>query len=114
MDDLNHLRQAIETHYTCKVDMKGQNFLGFTLDWHYKEGYVDLSMPGYVKDALERLQHIIDIYPQFSPHPYYHTNWTKKASGKQPHQLKNLLYFRQKRLNTFKTLLEPFSAMQEI
>ena len=34
MDDINHLKNAIETHYTCKVDIKGRNFLGFTLDWH--------------------------------------------------------------------------------
>ena len=45
MDNLNHLRNALKTKYVCKVDMTGSNFLGFTLDWHYQQGYVDLSIP---------------------------------------------------------------------
>ena len=36
-------------------------------------------MLGYVRDALQKLQHVIEKYPQYSPHPYYHTNWTKKG-----------------------------------
>ena len=36
-------------------------------------------MPGYVRDALKNLQYLIDKYPQYSSHPYYHTNWTKKG-----------------------------------
>ena len=54
-EDLDHLKNAIEKQYTCKVDSKGRIFLGLTLDWHYKEGYVDISMPDYVKRTLERL-----------------------------------------------------------
>ena len=54
-DDLDHLCTAIETKYTCKVDLTGRNFLGFTLDCNYRLGYVDLSMPGYIRRALECL-----------------------------------------------------------
>ena len=36
-------------------------------------------MPGYIEEALQRLQYILGTHPQYSPHPYYHTNWTKKG-----------------------------------
>ena len=62
-DDLNHLRAAVETVYTCKVDYTGRHFLGFTLDWNYDIGYIDLSMPDYIHHALERLQWVMKVFP---------------------------------------------------
>ena len=74
IDDLKHLQQAIETHYTCKTDMTGRNFLGFTLDWHYDLGFVDISMPEYIKIALKKLQYIMQVFPQYSPHHHININ----------------------------------------
>ena len=85
-DDLNHLRSAVETKYTCKVDLSGRHFLGFTLDWNYVLGYVDLSMPDYICHALEKLQYKMKIFPQYSPHPHIEINWTKK--GERPYARK--------------------------
>ena len=82
-EDLQHLKQAIETQYTCKVDITGRHFLGFTLDWQYELGYVDLSMPDYIRHALEKLQYKKKVYPQYSPHPHVDVNWTKK--GERPY-----------------------------
>ena len=78
-DDLNHLRKTSEQQYTCKIDWSGQNFLGFTLDWNYSDGYVDISMPGYVDNALKKLQYKQRIYPQHSPHQYFEKKWTTKG-----------------------------------
>ena len=82
-EDLQHLHSTISKKYTCKIDHTGKNFLGFTLDWNYEKGYVDLSMPDYVKNALAKLQYQPKTYPQYSPHKYISTNWTHK--GDQQH-----------------------------
>jgi hypothetical protein len=36
--------------------------------------HVDLSMPGYIKDALHKFQHPLPKRPQYAPH-----NWTVPA-----------------------------------
>ena len=101
--DLDHLREAIETHYTCKVDLEGQHFLGFTLKWNYKLGYVDLSMPGYVRDALKKLQYLIDKYPQYSPHPYFITRIGQRKEKDKLLQPKiHHLFYHQRKSNTYK------------
>ena len=46
------------------------------MDWNYAEGWVDISMPGNVKKALERLQHVAPKFPQYSPH-----RWTSPSYG---------------------------------
>ena len=78
-EDLNHLQESIGTRYTCKVDMTGRHFLGYTLDWYYALGYADLSMPHYIWQALEKLQYIMGVFPQYSLHPHVEVNWTKKG-----------------------------------
>ena len=52
VDDANHLLDALRKSYKITVDWKGQNYCGLTINWNYKEGYVDISMPGYVKKSL--------------------------------------------------------------
>ena len=61
--------------------MSGNSFCGFSLDWNYKEGYVDISMSGYVKKALQKLQYIQKIYPQYSLHDF--TPIVYGSKGKQ-------------------------------
>ena len=46
------------THYTIAIDWKGETFYGITLKWDYNQRKVDLSMPGYIKKALLKFQHI--------------------------------------------------------
>ena len=79
-EDLIHLKNAIESVYTCKVDWEGKNFLGFTLDWNYDRGFVDISMPDYVRKSLKKLQYKKKVYPQYSPHEYTATKYSKKGS----------------------------------
>ena len=41
-----------------------------TFDWNYDLGYVDISIPGYVKYAIEHRQYKPHIHPQYSPHQH--------------------------------------------
>ena len=45
---------ALTNFYKVEVDWKGELYCGITLDWHYDKGYVDISMPNYVKKQLLR------------------------------------------------------------
>ena len=51
-EDAQHLIDALNAHYDITVDKTGRNYCGLSLDWHYKDGYVDVSMPGYIVEAL--------------------------------------------------------------
>jgi hypothetical protein len=39
------------------------------LDWDYKKKTVDLSMPGYIVNALHKIQHKTPDRPQHAPYP---------------------------------------------
>ena len=56
-NDANHLINAIREKYTITVDKEGKNYCGYTFDWHYNEGYVDMSMPGNATSALNKVNH---------------------------------------------------------
>jgi hypothetical protein len=71
-----HLIDALETDYTVSKDWTGGLYCGITLKWNYSNKHVDLSMPGYIKDALHKFQHPMPKRPQYAPH-----NWTVPAYG---------------------------------
>ena len=62
--------------YQITVDWEGTDFCGLKLKWDYEKGTVDISMPGYVKKALQRFDHDSPTKPQDAPHP-----WTKPNYG---------------------------------
>jgi hypothetical protein len=66
-DDANHLIAALQHNYQVKTDWTGKNFCGLTFDWKYHQGYVDVSMPGYIQRLLAKLQHLF-TNPQYSPY----------------------------------------------
>ena len=76
-NDLEHLLSALKTFYEITVNKQGTSFCGLTLDWNYQEGYVDVSMPGYIAKKLKKFQHPIPAKPQYAPH-----KWIKPAYGK--------------------------------
>ena len=55
--DAQHLLKSLKKHYKCTTDWEGRNYCGLTFNWHYNLGYVDVSMPKYVQEALTRLGH---------------------------------------------------------
>jgi hypothetical protein len=74
--DADHLLDALRRQYIISPDWHGTNYCGLTLKWKYALGYVDISMPGYVKKALDCLQHSTPTRPQYAPH-----RWTQPAYG---------------------------------
>jgi hypothetical protein len=74
----HHLIAALETDYSVSKDWTGGLYCGITLHWDYANKYVDLSMPGYIKDALHEFQHPLPKRPQYAPH-----NWTVPAFGQR-------------------------------
>ena len=46
--DAEHLLTSLQKHYKITTDWTGTNYLGFTIDWNYKAGWVEISMPGYI------------------------------------------------------------------
>jgi hypothetical protein len=63
-----HLIDALEADYTVSKDWTGGLYCGITLKWNYMNKHVDLSMPGYIKDALHKFQHPLPKRPQYAPH----------------------------------------------
>ena len=42
--------------YEITTDWKGNKYIGITLDWDYEQRQVHLSMPGYVRKALQQFR----------------------------------------------------------
>ena len=66
--DAEHLLASLRHFYSIATDWSGQHFCGLHLDWHYDEGYVDLSMPEYIEKVLLKFQHPTPSNPQQSPY----------------------------------------------
>ena len=97
-DDANHLLQALKAKYNVTEDWTGTNYCGFTFNWNYNEGFVDISMPGYVQAALQRLNHQF-TKPQYSPHDHAPVQYgrtgpqyAKTPDTSQPLSKKDTLY----------------------
>jgi hypothetical protein len=75
-----HLIYALETDYIVSKDWTGGIYCGITLKWDYENKHVDLSMSGYIKDALHKFQHPMPKRPQYAPH-----NCTVPAYGQCIH-----------------------------
>jgi hypothetical protein len=57
MYPLGRVQTAIKQNYTIVEDWKGTLYCGITLDWNYKEQWVDISMTRYIQKVLQRLKH---------------------------------------------------------
>lgn len=66
--DTDHLITALKQAYNITVDLSGKSYCGLDIDWNYDEGWVDISMPKFVKNTLDKLQHSPPLKSQHSPH----------------------------------------------
>ena len=66
-----HLVNSLEADYKITIDWTGGTFCGIDLKWDYEKRTDGLSMPGYVKKALLKFNHIAPTTPQ--DQPYKHT-----------------------------------------
>ena len=58
-DDVNHLISIIRSKYKSKVDFDAKQYIGIHLKWDYIKRQVICFMDGYVRNALEKLKHIL-------------------------------------------------------
>ena len=78
-DDAHHLINSLKNDYKCTTDWDGKHYCGLTFDWHYDAGYVDVAMPKYVGDNLQRLGHKTKRAPQYSPHEHVPIKYGQKG-----------------------------------
>jgi hypothetical protein len=67
-DNADHLMDSIKKNYDISSDWTGSAYCGLRMDWDYTNGTVDLSMPGYIKEALHKYQHPAPTHPEHAPH----------------------------------------------
>jgi hypothetical protein len=71
-----HLMTCIKKNNSISSDWNGTACCGLTLDWDYKDRTVDLSMPEYIKAALQyKYQHPAPALPEHSPHTWNPTTY---------------------------------------
>ena len=75
--DANHLIQALKHFYDITIDWSGKHYCGLTLDWDYENGFVDISMQGYITNLLTRLKHPPPKHKVDAPHA-----WTAPKYGR--------------------------------
>jgi hypothetical protein len=71
-----HLIHSLTQLYQISIDWTGALYLGLTLKWDYKNRIVDLSMPGYINEALHKFQHPAPPRRQDAPH-----SWNQPTYG---------------------------------
>ena len=49
-----HLLNVLKEFYKIEEDWTGSLYYGITLDWHYDQQYVDISMAGYILKQLAK------------------------------------------------------------
>ena len=69
-NDLQHLLNALKDKYMITEDTEGKQYCGLTIDWNYTEGYVDISMPGYIDKTLRQYAYTPSTRPQHAPHQW--------------------------------------------
>jgi hypothetical protein len=64
----DHLIQTLKGHYEISMDWNGWHYIGFTLQWDYRNRLVHLSMPSYYEKAGQLFQHSKPNKPQHQPY----------------------------------------------
>jgi len=67
-NDADHLIQALQDKYIITMDKSGKHFVGLDLKWNYSQGWVDISMPNFVRNTLKKLKYVQHKKPQYAPH----------------------------------------------
>jgi hypothetical protein len=65
-----NLKASTEKYYQISCDWTGSAYYGLKLDWDYKNRYVDLSMPGFIKASLHTFQYTPPTCPENAPHTW--------------------------------------------
>jgi hypothetical protein len=67
----DHLIATLQTASKVSLDWTGSRyFVGLSLKWDYSNRACNMSMPGYIEQALLRFKHVPTTkLPEHSPHP---------------------------------------------
>ena len=82
--DLDHLITCLRKLYEVDVKIEDNLYIGITLDWRYEDGYVDLSMPGYIEKVLKRFDIAEVLRPVLAPHAWNAPMYGQKAQLTNP------------------------------
>ncbi len=66
--DVEHLLDSLQATYKLTADWEGDLYCGITLGWNCDKGYVDISMPGYIKKKLQKYGHVVPNRLQSCPY----------------------------------------------
>jgi hypothetical protein len=78
-ENVKHLVDSLKQIYDVTTDWSGSKYCGLTIQWDYKNGTVDVSMPGYVSKALHRFDHPTPQKPQDAPSAWSPPNYGASA-----------------------------------
>ena len=61
---------ALKMYYeNITTYQQGELYCGITMKWDYTKSYVDISIPGYVKEYFHQSGHKTPKNPQHQPYP---------------------------------------------
>ena len=67
-NDAQHLINTPQWFYKVSIDWTGSHYCGFMWKWSYPAGFVDLTMPNYIRNVLNCFQQE-STQPTFTPFP---------------------------------------------
>ncbi|KAL7447610.1 hypothetical protein ACHAXS_000009 [Conticribra weissflogii] len=73
--DAKHLLNALKDHYKVEVDWTGELYCGITLAWNYKDRYVDISLPGYIKNNSRNMSTFAKDQTKTAPTRHHQKIW---------------------------------------
>jgi len=83
-ENAEHLLNTIRKYYKCSCNWDGKRYCRLTIKWDYAGQKVHLSMPTYIKKALQRFQHPPPMKPQNQPHPSVKKTYGAKMQYANP------------------------------
>ena len=74
------LMHALKEKYDITQDWTGSLYSGITLNWDYKAGIMDISIPWYLKEALHKFHNPTPSQHHHSPHQCNPPNYSSTAT----------------------------------
>ena len=89
--DAEHFLHALRQKYTITVDREAKIYIGTNLKWDYIKRTVELSMPEYVKHALQKFQHLLPSCPEHFPYAHNAPIYGRSIQYSDPEDYSDLL-----------------------
>ena len=84
-DHADNLMIVLKIYYkNITTDLEGNVYCGITMKWNYTKMHVDISIPVYVKEDLQKIGHKTQIKPQNQPYPVPKRTYGADAQKMKP------------------------------